>query len=47
MYKIVVEHKAAKEIESLPKEIIKHIIGEIRGLQLNPRPKGSKKLVGV
>jgi mRNA interferase RelE/StbE len=46
MYKIVVEHKAAKEIESLPKEIIKHIIGEIRGLQINPRPKGSKKLVG-
>ena len=46
MYKIVLEHKAAKEIESLPKEITQYVIDEIKSLKLNPRPNGVKKLVG-
>lgn len=46
MYKIVVEQRVAKEIESLPNEIIQNIIDSIRQLKTNPRPYGVKKLTG-
>lgn len=46
MYKIIIEHRAAKEIESLPNDIISHIIDTIGGLKSNPRPYGVKKLIG-
>ena len=44
MYKIVIEHRAAKEIESLPSEVIKRVVETLRNLQVNPRPFGVKKL---
>ena len=46
MYRIIIEDRAAKEIESLPNEIIQHVIDAIRSLKLNPRPHGVKKLLG-
>jgi mRNA interferase RelE/StbE len=46
MYRIIIEHRAAKEIESLPDEIIQRITDTIRSLKLNPRPHGVKKLLG-
>lgn len=46
MYRIVVEHRAAKEIESLPNDITPHIVNTIAGLKSNPRPYGVKKLAG-
>ena len=46
MYKIIIEQRAIKEIESLPNEIIQDIIDSIRQLRTNPRPYGVKKLTG-
>jgi len=46
MYKIIIERKAAKEIESLPNDTIQRITDAIKNLKLNPRPHGSKKLKG-
>jgi len=46
MYKIIIEQRAIKEIESLPNEIIQDIINSIRQLKTNPRPYGVKKLIG-
>lgn len=46
MYKVIVEHRAAKEINSLPQEIIQNIILTIEKLKLTPRPYGVKKLIG-
>jgi len=46
MYRIIIERKATKEIESLPDEIIQRIIDTIKGLKSNPRPHDSKKLIG-
>ena len=46
MYKIIVENRAAKEIESLPIDVIQHVIDTIKRLESHPRPHGVKKLVG-
>jgi len=46
MYKIVIEQRVAKEIESLPNEIIQDIIDSIQQLKTNARPYGVKKLIG-
>ena len=46
MYKIIIERKAAKEIENLPNDTIQRITDAIKNLKLNPRPHGSKKLKG-
>lgn len=46
MYKIIIERKAAKEIENFPNDIIQRITDAIKNLKLNPRPHGSKKLKG-
>lgn len=46
MYKVIAERRAAKEINSLPHEIIQEIISSIEKLKSNPRPHGVKKLVG-
>ena len=46
MYRIIVERKAAKEIKSLPREILQEVILAIEELKLTPRPSGVKKLAG-
>ncbi|MFH1246087.1 MAG: type II toxin-antitoxin system RelE/ParE family toxin [Candidatus Omnitrophota bacterium] len=46
MYKVIVERKAGKEIESLSNELIQAVIDAIGSLQVNPRPRGVKKLAG-
>lgn len=46
MYRIIVENRAAKEIESLPDDIIQRVTDAIKELRSNPRPHGVKKLVG-
>lgn len=46
MYRIIIDRRAAREIESLSDEIIQGITDAIRGLISNPRPHGVKKLVG-
>ncbi len=46
MYRIIVENRATKEIESLPSDVIQHVMDTIKRLESNPRPHGVKKLVG-
>ena len=46
MYRTIIEHRAAKQIEALPNEIVELIVKEIERLKNNPRPHGVKKLVG-
>jgi mRNA interferase RelE/StbE len=46
VYKIIIEQRAIKEIESLPNEIIQDIIDSIQQLKTNARPYGVKKLIG-
>ena len=46
MYRIIIERKAAKEINSLPNEVIQDVIPAIERLKLTPRPPGVKKLIG-
>jgi mRNA interferase RelE/StbE len=45
-YKVIIERRVAKEIESLSDEIIQLVINKIESLKSNPRPHGVKKLVG-
>ena len=43
-YKIRVKKTAEKELSKLPKTAIPKIVGAIRALAVEPRPKGAKKL---
>ncbi|MEW5693498.1 MAG: type II toxin-antitoxin system RelE/ParE family toxin [Candidatus Hydrogenedentota bacterium] len=47
MYRIIIERRAVREIESLPNEIIQDVIDAIKSLKSNPRPHGVKKLIEV
>ena len=44
MYKITFKNSAYKELEQLPKSIIRKIAAAIDELAKNPRPVGVKKL---
>lgn len=45
-YRIVFARSARKELENLPRALIARIMARIETLALNPRPPGSRKLVG-
>lgn len=45
MYRIRIEQKAVREIESLQREMLSRIMRSISLLKDNPRPIGIKKLV--
>ncbi len=46
MYSIYFRKSARKELEQLPKTVVKNLIPIIDGLAKNPRPTNSKKLIG-
>ena len=46
-YKIEWKHSATKELKRLPKPVIPKIIAAVEGLPENPRPKGSRKIIGA
>ncbi len=46
MYKVIVIRSAEKELEKLPTRTVRKIFGALEDLSQNPRPVGSKKLVG-
>ena len=46
MYRIIIDRRAVKEIESLPNEVLQRVTDAIVHLKLAPRPNGVKKLVG-
>jgi mRNA interferase RelE/StbE len=46
MIKILIERKAEKSIKKLPKRIAGKVIEKIQELKSEPRPLGSRKIVG-
>lgn len=46
-YKIIIKKSAQKEIKALPKNVIKRVLVKIKQLEHDPRPSGSKKIVGT
>ena len=46
MYRVVIDKRAKKEIDKIPLVYAKKIAFAIYDLEDNPRPVGSKKLVG-
>ena len=47
MYRVELETRARREYRDLPARVREHIIDAIDDLQTDPRPPGSKKLVGA
>jgi mRNA interferase RelE/StbE len=45
-YRVLIDHSAEKDLESLPKPVLKKVVRVIDGLQTEPRPNGVKKLAG-
>ncbi|MBZ5565828.1 MAG: type II toxin-antitoxin system RelE/ParE family toxin [Acidobacteriia bacterium] len=45
-YRVLIDARAAKQLESLPKEIVQRVDKAILGLASSPRPPGSKRLRG-
>ncbi len=45
-YRLLIKPSAAKEIESLPKQDGRRIVGKITSLSRDPRPPGCEKLSG-
>jgi mRNA interferase RelE/StbE len=46
MYKVIVLRSAEKDLSRLPSHVVKRIFPALENLAINPRPAGSKKLVG-
>ena len=46
MHEVVLEGAAQRELKRLSAEEFAPVIGRIRGLAVNPRPSGSRKLTG-
>ncbi|MDD5530414.1 MAG: type II toxin-antitoxin system RelE/ParE family toxin [bacterium] len=46
MYKVIIDRRVSKEMESLPNKVVRQVIDTIKALGFNPRPQGSKKLIG-
>ena len=46
MYRIIIENKAAKEIDSVPDDVLQLVVNAVEDLKSNPRPHGVKKLIG-
>ena len=46
MHEVVLEGAAQRELKRLSAEEFARVIGRIRGLAVNPRPSGSRKLTG-
>ena len=44
MYRLLIENRATKEVESLHGEILDRLVKAIGSLKQNPRPHGVKKL---
>ena len=46
MYKLVMERQAQKQLAKIPPPYYNNIVDAIKNLELNPRPRGYKKLKG-
>jgi mRNA interferase RelE/StbE len=45
-YSVVISREPSRELTRLPKSMVKRVFAKLDGLGINPRPSGSKKLVG-
>ena len=45
-YNVVIKPTVEKQLDDIPKKILRQIIIKINQLELNPRPVGSEKLSG-
>jgi mRNA interferase RelE/StbE len=45
-YRVVLSDEAARQIRELPQSVQRQVIAKIEALAAEPRPAGSKKLVG-
>jgi len=45
-YVVLLESRAEKELEALPKQTLKRIDIKLQALSVNPRPRGAAKLRG-
>lgn len=46
MYEVFLERAARKDLEVLPARVFRQVIACVRGLALDPRPPGARKIVG-
>jgi mRNA interferase RelE/StbE len=46
MYRVLLERSAEKDLSRLSSDLHDRIIAAIRGLAINPRPQGCRKLAG-
>jgi len=44
LYRLVIENRAAKEVDALQEEMLERVVKAISFLKQNPRPHGVKKL---
>ena len=44
MYRVIIQHRARKQIARLPADVGRHILAAITALGTNPRPPGCRKL---
>ena len=44
LYRLVIENRAAKEVDTLQGEMLERVVKAISSLKQNPRPHGVKKL---
>jgi len=47
VYEVFLEHRAEKDLGKFQDDLHHRIIAEIKSLKENPRPQGSRKIVGV
>jgi len=45
-YKVQIKRTAQKQIDKLPLSVARRVVSKIRDLSDNPRPPGSRKIVG-
>lgn len=46
MYEILLERNAERDLKKLPKEIFDWVVLKIKSLAQNPKPPGTRKIVG-
>ncbi len=46
MYEVVVERRAERDLNRLPRDLFDRVIRAVKSLADNPRPQGSSKLTG-
>ena len=46
MYEVLLERNAERDLKKLPKDIFHRIVVSVKSLAQNPKPQGSRKIIG-